>query len=73
MIESNVAGMAVGQVWMSNDKRDSRHPKRVVEVTGNGIQGEAILEPVGGGRKARVQCDKFLKRQGTRSGYSLVE
>jgi len=67
MIQSKADKMVVGQVWESNDPRDTIRLKRVMRVDG----ATAYLAPVGGGRLVKVQCDKFLKRQGTKSGYSL--
>lgn len=66
--DKKITEMKVGQVWRSNDKREGYVTKRVVGVGA----GWACLENARG-RKTTVSQEKFLKRQGTRSGYSLVE
>lgn len=63
-----VTEMRVGQIWENNDHRDHIRLKRVVRVDG----GRAYIAPVDGGRMVQVDCEKFLKRQGTRSGYTLL-
>lgn len=73
MAENKVTSMAVGQVWVTNDPREIRVPKRVISVSADGVLGGAVLQPVNGGRKTKVQCRKFLRRQGTKSGYVLVK
>jgi len=65
---SNATEMKVGQIWENNDHRDHIRLKRVVRVEGT----RAYITPVDGGRMVQVDCEKFLGRQGTRSGYTLV-
>ena len=71
-MKTKVEKLEVGQEWRNNEALDrgGGKVKRVVEITRKGV---AVLEDIHSGRKIKVVEKKFLSRQNTKGGYSLVK
>jgi hypothetical protein len=75
--KTEAPAVRVGQVWMSNDKRESekrRHAKRfrVVQVDGTAHGAVAWVEPVDKTQKTRRRSILLERFRATATGYVLV-